>query len=511
MRARGVLGAALTLAATAAAAAGCGGGDRGAGEARRGPPELEGTVRVVTSLERWSLLAVPRDGGTVQARSVTDPSRVLWEGDTALPPVGEIHLLDGPLLIVRTREGTVLRYDPRADELETVESVPSGSAWSAWDGYGVFRPPSGEGLVEIGPEGSWRYTPQATPLWAAPVESGRLAALVETEGERQIWLLARGSDEAEATASDDFRAPGLSMAWGRRLALAAERGLSILDVPSLSDAGRVELPGTPAVLAASPSSHELYAGIGDPSSIVRISRFTGRSERMTRLPRSPQAIRPAVLGDFLLVDDGGEPLLVPLDGSATERLAGGWRDDLPLGLPDGRVLLASEGSLRLHVPGSDSSATVDAPAGRWWGAVPWNPNPPRPVARSAPPETGPGAAAARDSAPGGPGGAPTARSDTAGAGPEVEEPPSGFYAVVTAARDPEGVRRLLASLRSAGYPTELQLHTDDAGRTWYRGLVGRYATREAAEAVARQLERERDLNAWITEIGSTGGGEEVLR
>lgn len=511
MRARGVLGAALALAA-AAAVTGCGGGEgRGAGEARKGPPELEGAVRVVTSLDRWSLLAVPRDGGTVQARAATDPSRVVWEGDADLPPLREVHLLDGPLLILRTREGTVLRYDPRADELETVEGVPSGSTWSAWDGYGVFRSPSGEGLLEIGPEESWRYTLRVAPLWAAPVESGRLAALVEAGGERQLWLLARGSDEAEATASGDFRGPGLTMAWGRRLALATEGGLSILDVPSLSDAGRVELPGTPAVFAASPSSHELYAGIADPASVVRISRFTGRSERMTRLPRAPRAIRPAVLGDFLLVDDGGEPLLVPLDGSGTERVAGEWRDDLPLGLPDGRVLLASESSLRIHVPGSDSSATVDAPAGRWWGAVPWNPNPPRPLARSAPVETETGAPGARDAPPPGPESAPEARTDTGEAGPGVEEPPTGFYAVVTAARDPAGVRRLLASLRSAGYPTELQLHTDDAGRTWYRGLVGRYATREAAEAVARQLERERDLNAWITEIRSTAGGEEVFR
>lgn len=501
------------VALTALAAAGCGeksSGDRAA--SRGGPPELAGTVPLATAKETWSLLAVPRDGGTVQARSVEDPSRVLWEGAAELPPLREVHFLDGPLVVGRTAAGEVIRYDPRTDRTSTIEGVGEGSVWSGWGGYGVFAAGSGGGLLEVGPEGSRRYDLAASPLWSSPVASGRVAVLVEADGERQIWLLAPGGEGPEATARGSFRSPGLTTAWGRRLALATDGGLTLLDVPSLSPAGDVELEAAPSVLDASPSSHEIYAGLADPPSIVRANRFTGQSRRMTRLPRPPRAMRPAVLGDFLLVDDGGEPLLVPLDGSATERLPGSWRSDLPLGTPDGRVLMEVEGALRMHDPSTGTSTPVEAPAGRWWAAVPWNPNPPEPVASSAPVERAEGERIAGDSAAPSPDSSPPAVMADSGAEESgIDGPPTGFYAVVTAARDPDGVRRLLASLREAGYPTELQQHIDDAGRTWYRGLVGRYASREDAEAAARQLERERDLNAWVTEVRTAAGGEEVFR
>ena len=478
-------------------------GDGGDGPRAAGPPELEGEVQVITSLDRWSLLAVPRGGGTVEARSIRQPETVVWEGETELPPVEEIRLLDGPLLVLRAGDGRLLRYDPRADRLETATEGPAGTAWQSWDGYGVIRNDTGRVLEQVGAEGSWRYELSATPVWAAPVEGGDVAALVDAENERQLWLLSRGASEPAASAASDVDRPGLTTAWGRRLAFSSPDGLALVDVPSLSPAGTVELPAAPTVLAASPSSHELYAGLADPSALYRVSRFTGEATRMTRLPRPPRAVRPAVLGDFLLVDDGGDPLLVPLDGSAPERLPGTWRDDLPLGTPDGRVLLLADGELFLRSPGDERGTALAAPVGRWWAAVPWNPSPPRRVAatEAAPTEDGarpPPEDTARGTA-----------DTTPEAGDAVERPPIGFYAVVTAARDPDGVRRLLADLRRAGYPTEVQTHTDDAGRTWYRGLVGRYPSREEAEAAARQLRRERDLNVWITEV-HTGSGREEL-
>lgn len=504
MRPRASLRLLLALAAALAAPA-CGGDGGGDGE-RSGPPELEGAVRLVTSMDRWSYLAVPRDGGTVQARSISDPSAVLWEGETELPPLTDVRLLDGPLLVLRTGEGEVLRYDPRTERLATLEAVAADAAWSAWNGYGVWREEAG-GLLEVGPDGSWRYRLAASPLWASPVEGGRMAVLVSTGEGHEVWLVARGASEPEASAGGSFRPPAMTTAWGRRLVLSAEEGLATLDVPSLSPAGTIELDARPAVLAASPSSHELYAGLAEPASVVRISRFTSEAERMTRLPRPPRAIRPAVLGDFLLVHDGGEPLLLPLDGSGTERLAGDWRTDLPLGTPDGRVLAVVDGELRLLDPDGAEPVPVEAPADRWWAAVPWNPAPPTRVAsREAEGREELGFFADTGAA----------EADTAGPPTEATEsgregPPAGFYAVVTAARDPDGVRRLLEELSGAGYPTELQRYTDDAGRTWYRGMVGSYPAREEAEAAARQLRRERDVDAWITEVRAGTSDEEVLR
>lgn len=502
---RATVSRAALLLAVAAAWVGCGGG--GEGETS-GPPEIEGAVRVVTSLDRWSYLAVPRDGGVVEARSIREPGRVLWEGETELPPVESVFLLDGPLLVLRSADGGLFRYDPRLDRVEALTEGDAGGAWIAWDGYGVLRAASGGLLHQVGSEGSWRYELAAEPTWASPVDGGDVAALVDTEEGTQVWLLSRGTSEPDASASGRFELPALTTAWGRRLVFADGDGLVLLDVPSLSPAGTIELPSSPASLAASPSSHELYAGLADPPALYRVSRFSSEGERMTGLPRVPRAVRPAVLGDFLLVDDGGEPLLVPLDGSETERLPGSWRSDLPLGTPDGRVLAVEEGRLVLREPGAGDATPVEAPADRWWAAVPWNPSPPRRVAASEPvgmTEAEGGGAADTAAAPADTAGEATAEPDERGrAGP-----PTGYYAVVTAAREPDGVRRLLADLRRAGYPTEIQTHTDDAGRSWYRGLVGRYPTREEAEAAARQLRRERELNAWITEVRTGPDGEEV--
>jgi len=41
---------------------------------------------------------------------------------------------------------------------------------------------------------------------------------------------------------------------------------------------------------------------------------------------------------------------------------------------------------------------------------------------------------------------------------------------------------------------------------WYRALVGPYPARLGADAAARQLRRERSLDAWVTEL--TAGIEE---
>ena len=94
------------------------------------------------------------------------------------------------------------------------------------------------------------------------------------------------------------------------------------------------------------------------------------------------------------------------------------------------------------------------------------------------------------------------------AGPVASGPPPGFYAIVGSARQSEGIRTLVQSIEDAGFTTHVQSFPDEAGRTWYRGLVGPYRSRSEAEAAARQLLRERRLEAWVTEVGAGGRPEE---
>jgi hypothetical protein len=85
-----------------------------------------------------------------------------------------------------------------------------------------------------------------------------------------------------------------------------------------------------------------------------------------------------------------------------------------------------------------------------------------------------------------------------------------FHAVVISARDSGGVRALLDELEADGWSTMVGRHRDDAGNTWYRGLVGPYGARAEAESAARRLRESHDLEVWVAGPGTTaqetGGG-----
>lgn len=510
----------LSAVLAAVLATGCGGDAEPAPEGA-GPPRLEGSALEARGMERdWSLLAVPREGGTVQARSVSDPSEVVWEGETRLPAASEIHLLEGPLVVLRTDDGEVHRYDPRADTLVRIGTVAEGSRWSAWDRFGVFSDSAGSELLEIGPDGSWRYELASPPSWATPVDGGRVAAVVRDDPDPALWLVARGGSEPEARQEGGFGLPALVTAWGRRLVLSGAGGsdLRFVTVSSLTAAGEASTGSPISALAASPSSHEIYAGVDDPPRVLRVNRFVREVEEMASLAGSPVEIRPAVLGDFLLVDDGGDPLVLSLSGDAARRVPGSWRPDLPTGMPDGRVLLEREGALMVWDPSDgDDARAVEAPADRWWSAVRWNPAPPPVVAENLEGDRGPPdmarADSLRDSLARSLDSVPVTPPETAPPGDTArrEGPPAGFYAVVVAARERPGVEDMVRELRDAGYPTAVQTHEDDAGRTWYRGLVGPYRDRPPVEAAARQLRRERGLSVWITEVLATGTDDDIFQ
>lgn len=505
-------------------------------EGGAGSPPLEGTSLLVgTSLEDWSLLAVPRDGGVVQARSVRDPSRVVWEGGSSLPDAEEVHLLEGPLVVLRTADGGVYRYDPRADSLARVGEVSAEARWSSWAGYGLFTEPGGFELLEIGPEGAWRYRIGRRPRWAGPAEGGRIATLVarseDGDSPPDLWMLGRGENEPVARAEAAYAPPALVTAWGTRLVAASPEGdeLRFVTLPELTRSDAVSLGGPLRTLVASPSSHELYAGVGAPPRLLRINRFAAEAEPMIELDREVREVRPAVLGHFLLVHDGNGPLWVPLDGGPRRRLEGEWRADLPMGTPDGRVILASGDGLRIWDPERDREPrSLEAPADRWWGAVRWNPAPPsvvadRVTAREETPPAGARPSAADTSPPPAPGpdAAAAGRDTVADVGearPSGEEAPRrrgdvppGHYAVVVAAQDSGGVRRVLGDLQGSGWPTAMQRHRDDAGEIWFRGMVGPYGSREEADAAARQLRRERGTSVWVTEVRGGATSEEIFR
>lgn len=484
-------------------------------------------MAVESAVERWSLLAIPRTGGTATARRVTSPEKTVWTGETTLPPASEVHVLEGPVVVLRTDRGVVHRYAPRSDEMTRVGRLQGSVRWQGWGGHGVYVDTDARRVLQIGAEGTWEYELSRAPLWAAPVEGGRIAVLVEGTGqEGQLWLASRGSAEPETRASGDFAPVGTVVAWGRRLVLASgdRRALKFVVIPSLTVSGEVRLPGSVTAVARSPSSHEVYAAVEEPPRWVRVNRFTEEVEATVGLERPLVQLRSATLGQFVLGYDGEAAHWLSLTGESPRTLRTAWRSDLPLGAPDGAVLLARGEGLYRWVPGSDGAAPLDLPSDLWWAAVRWSPAPPPVVAsrvegRTVAEDTGGTALPTPETTddrtePGGAlsplGGGTRAGGparDTAGA----EAPEPGFYAIAVSARRRRGVERLVSELSEAGYPTAIQPYEDDAGREWYRGMVGPYASRSEAEAAARQLQNERDLSAWVTEVTAGAGLEDVLQ
>jgi cell division septation protein DedD len=240
---------------------------------------------------------------------------------------------------------------------------------------------------------------------------------------------------------------------------------------------------------------------------------------LARLEAPIEDIRAAALGGYLLVRSGGAVFRVSLDGE-TRRIDTDWTPDLPLGLPDGRVLAAADGEIAALPADGGSSREIPAAGGpAHWALVSWDPAPPVVAGRVEGVPLGERADADEPADPDETGERAGATDGARLAAGELPPPaaeliPSerllGFYTIVASAQSYPGVLSLTQSLDAAGWPTAIQTHQDDAGVVWYRGLVGPYVNRQGAEAAARQLRRERGLQVWVTEIGTGFPAEDAV-
>lgn len=171
---------------------------------------------------------------------------------------------------------------------------------------------------------------------------------------------------------------------------------------------------------------------------------------------------------------------------------GDWDADLPQGLSGGRLVLRSGRQLVLYDMTRLLEIAREEPEGTYrWLMVNWRP--PRPrielaqrTARSAE------RAAAPQTAEAEPG-----RTEA----PTEEGPaPPGYYAVVSAAREPAGVGDLVAWLRTVGYPATVDRHEDVMGVVWFRAMAGPYANRNEAEVAARSLGSRYGYKPWILTV-----------
>lgn len=481
-------------------AAACGGGGESTDGTGSRAPELHGTELVVGStLDEWGVLVLDPSGGTATLRPMRSPRETAWESETELPAFDEVRSIGGSSVVLRSGDGSVSRFDPAADAVETLDRLQGEAVrWVGSDQGGVFVNGASGEILAVLPDRAWRYDVGGAVDWAAAVHDG----IVVLRPGPELWLVPHGAEEPSGEASVAVRGPGLVTAWGRRLVFVDSedgRSVQVLTVEPMETAGRVELDGPVTALAASPSSHELYAGVSDPPGVVVINRFSFTTRSLARLDRPPVEIRPSLFGEYLLVFDGERTWRIEADDGHMVLIPGDWGADLPLGLPDGFVVSRTGGGVSLVGPdGRIEGDPLEVTASAAWLPVRWTPIPRgfvdelegRPLAvspgRPAPDVTGPEAE----------GDQPVTERATP---PDV---PVGYYAIVGSARQRDGIDALVSDLGAAGFPVQVQSIADRAGEDWYRGLVGPYATRAEADAAARQLQRERQLQSWVTGINA---------
>ncbi len=501
-----------------------------------------------SSLDRHGLLVVPREGGRPQLRSLANPSRVVWSGRTELPSPEEAHPF-GRTLVLRDREATAYRYDPSRDALETLSDVPPEAKWIASGDGGLFL--SREEIFIPGETGVRRLRPEGRVVWAAPAAAGRVIALAEVDGGVEATVWPAEGDDPEARRILAASGASLLTAWGRSLLIAPAGGelLAELTLPGLETGEGTDLGEEPGMLAASPSTHRVFATSTQKPKVLAIDRFRGRVRDLAKFPAPIVEIRPALLDDHLLAHDGESVWLVSPSGRRARVIACEWGPDLPLALPGGAVLGIAAGQLRMWSGGEEEADhAVEGPVEAWWIPIRWAPDrlglqfasgeAPDIEAAAAEAEAEAVTAAASPARTIGLGTRAAVAGQTVSAPPRaprdsrrggldperrLRDPESGatsgsiapgFYAVASSSRQEEGVRELSRALERSGYPARVVSRSDEAAEVWYRVMVGPYGTREAAEETAARLRSERGIQAWIRHIepeeelgfGSRGGG-----
>ncbi len=502
---------ALILAAPLCLLAGCGRSDDDSG----GGSGLSPDRLVVGSwLEETGLLVLPRRGGRAEVRAVADPARVVWTGAQRLPTPESVHPLDARSIVVLTAGGQAYRYVPSDDLSEALGRVGTDLEWSAFGGSGTFW--NRDAIVAVHDGDVRSYEPDRPVMWASPASEGTVVALVAGEDSPFLWLL-ESEDEPIALRPLAVVPPGLVTGWGRSALFRSTDGREIISVqlPELEVERRFEFRRPVTAFAVSASSHELYVALAG-GRVLAVARGGNGRRELARLEADVTELRAGVYGQQLLAFDGAVAYRISLVGDSPGRLEVDWRSDLPLGLPSGDVLASRGDTLLLaRFVARASVARVEPIEGlsrAWWLAVQWDPAAPVRLAR--------GDAEARELGETGQEGDLAEAEGLAEAEVPAEAavpaedslgfafaaPAAGYYAVAVASHTPAGVIELVGTLARSGYPTAIQRRRDDGGQMWYRALVGPYPARLGADAAARQLRRERSLDAWVTEL--TAGIEE---
>ncbi|MEN8143854.1 MAG: SPOR domain-containing protein [Gemmatimonadota bacterium] len=461
---------------------------------------------VGSSAERWSIASIPRAGGFLSLHSLETPADTIWVGATELPPTREAHTVAGGHMALVNTAGEAMFYNPAAEALDSLGPVGDGAVWTTNGEYGLFTDVEAGSALLVSVGSARRFALPAGVVWAAPVDANRIGVLVRSADATALLLLVAGEEEQSEQVAADITGPGIVTAWGRRLVFAAGTESSpvvrIYSSQTLEETSSIPMGSPVTALRSSPSSHVMYAALQGPSRVVAVNRFSLSERELGRTAGAVRDLRSSLFGGSVLAFDGQTIYrMVPEQGEPAV-VSGDWRDDLPIGHMRDRVMIA-RGEAVVDLDILTGQATPVGSADAVWLALRWRPQAVPNFSQVAQAEATDSEAPA-GAAPPVPGGTPRPGAEDVGAARRVAP---GYYAIVGSANQEEGIADLVRSLAGAGFPTAVQQFADDAEQLWYRGLVGPFATRSGAEAAARQLVRERQLQTWVTRVERSPGSQ----
>jgi hypothetical protein len=292
-----------------------------------------------------------------------------------------------------------------------------------------------------------------THLWGAA--RGRVLAVTETELQgRELVLQARGQ---EAIRQSLPAGEVVASRWGRLVAVATDTGVALLAPHEPEEARFIATSPAPRLLEVSPSSHRIYAVLGDRD-LAALGRFGEAEVTRATLPGRVAGLRVDPLGRILLARAEADDSIWILDAVSLELLSassGSWDDDLPTVAPDGTVLMRNGTTVVALDADGTTVASRETREGESWLIAEWDPR--RPALELA--------------------------ADSAAEG----HPGQIIYVQVSSSGNPAWAEDLATELRAAGLNATVL--PPDSTEERYRVVLGPYATREEAEDNGRRLGR----------------------
>ncbi len=433
-------------------------------------------------------LRLPRAGGTVRAYTLPTLAASPWTAPQAPSTARSAIAMDqiGDRLLYRDRDGSIHGFDLVAGHERDI--TPRGHWLTALSTDTLLAVSSDGTVIESKP---WSEQP-----WPVGVGGGARRVFAGL-GSRLLVLrddsLAIASREAGITLAVTVPETPLVTASrnGDAVAFGTDSGLVVAAEGNGWHPWFVRLTGAPTDLAFSPSGDRIYVTVRDKSELDVVDRFARRERPAIPLPGPAAAVRMDAWGRAVLVRALGSGRRAPtwVIGVATDRVTGRietpWRSDLPVVAEDG-ALLYREGNavVARDVRTLDSLGAVPDAAGDLWFVGRWTPIMAGVMARMEALRAESASARAPIQRPR-PGAAPAAAVAPAPSGPPL-------WVQLAESQSRGGADELVKALAREGYPAELAA-PGGPGQGW-RALVGPFATRAAADSVARSLARP----YWIT-------------